>query len=74
MKARLTDHVHRLTEAQYERLLRLIDREQRRIRDKERRDDEDGDNAADEVSSHCRVPACGWVRSAAGRLISLSGR
>jgi len=46
VQARLADHVHRLTETNHQRLLRLIDGEQRAIGDDQRGEGENGDDAA----------------------------
>ena len=58
VQPRLRDRRLRLTEAQNERLLPLIDGEQRGISDDERRGDYDDDHAADKTELHWTPPGC----------------
>ena len=55
LQAGLGDDAHRLAEPDHERLLGLIDGEQRRIAEHDRGENEDEDDAAGDTESH-RVP------------------
>ena len=58
VQARLADHAHRLAEPNDQRLLGLINREQRAVDDDQHGEGEDGDDAADEIEFHRWPPVC----------------
>ena len=77
VQARLGDDAHRLAEPDHQRLLGLIDREQRRIADDQRDEDEDERRCRRRYrvsSGASRSARCGRGAGAGGRVSSLSGR
>ena len=82
VQTRLVDHAHHFTEPHHQRLLGLVDGEERRVADDERGGEEDGGNAANEIKSHGLTPVCvcdDWPEvaegdEADGRSSSFSGK
>ena len=72
VQAGLGHHADRLAEPDHQRLLRLIDGEQRRIAEHDRGENEDEDDASCDTDSH-RAPPLGACAGAAA-VSSLSGR
>ena len=69
VQARLVDHAHHFTQPHHQRLLGLIDGEQRAVEHDQRGEDEDGDDAADEIEFHRWPPVGVWPRAAARRRV-----
>ena len=73
VQAGLGHDADRLAEPDHQRLLRLIDGEQRRIAEHQRGENEDEDDAACDTEPHRAPPLCVGA-GAGGRRSSLSGR